>query len=91
MTSKYFRCNCGWAFHGLHIDTFDGDEFCVTVVNAPADYGLLQRIKASWAILRGHFHILSEVYLLKSDFEELVKFAQDILEEAGEEEQWREG
>ena len=74
---KIFRCDCGWDFHSLRIETDTDEQFppiCISVVNAPADLSIIQRIKGAWNILLGKEHVMSEVWIHRDEVKEFVEF-----------------
>jgi hypothetical protein len=74
---KIFRCDCGWAFHSLRLETDTDEQFpsvCVSVVNSPADLNIIQRIKGAWNILLGKEHVMSEVWIHRDEVKEFVEF-----------------
>jgi hypothetical protein len=80
-TGKYFRCDCGWAFHGLYIEPEDDGPFPMTaiqVVNAPADLSFWQRVKMAAAVLRGNEHVLSEIYIHRDEMREFVEYVASL-------------
>ena len=79
---KRFPCACGWAFHSLCVqaDVYREGEppwLSISVVNAPADINLWQRIKAAWYVLIGREHVLSEIHV--DNLNELVEFFCSLL------------
>ena len=74
---KIFRCDCGWAFHSLRIETDTDEQFppiCISVVNAPADLNIIQRIKGAWNVMLGKEHVMSEVWIHRDEVKEFVEF-----------------
>ena len=80
---KHFSCDCGWAYHSLHVES-DGVQLIVQVVNAPTDINLWQRLKAAWSILLGREHILSEVYLNRSDYVDFIAYLDYMFKEGND-------
>jgi hypothetical protein len=74
---KVFRCECGWAFHSLRIEA-DGDEqfppVCISVINAPTDLNIIQRIRGAWDVLSGKEHVMSEVWIHRDEMKDFVDF-----------------
>jgi hypothetical protein len=66
---KHFRCDCGWAFHGLEIATDADEQFppiCISVVNARARVTAFNKI-----CMIGNKHLLGH----KHSKETLIKMS----------------
>jgi hypothetical protein len=79
---KRFDCDCGWSFHSLLIEyekySNDDKSIDISVVNAPRDYTLWQRLKMIWNILKNDEHVMSGIILERTQIDEFVQFISSL-------------
>jgi hypothetical protein len=79
------ECSCGWDSHRLEIDKDDplsGEilpHLYITIINAPSDdMRFIERVQMAWSVLRGAYHVLSEIILSDVGTRELVDYVASL-------------